>query len=89
MEMYIHYKSLPEGKTLTDVVGELNGRRQVVDGVEQGAVQVENNVFRCCPTRPIPWPPPSLRAISPASLTLSRGRWRGGPPSPTPPCSTG
>ena len=24
MEMYIHYNSLPEGKTLTDVVGELN-----------------------------------------------------------------
>ena len=24
MEMYIHYHSLPEGKTLTDVVGELN-----------------------------------------------------------------
>ena len=24
MEMYIHYKSLPERKTLTDVVGELN-----------------------------------------------------------------
>ena len=24
MEMYIHYKALPEGKTLTDVVGELN-----------------------------------------------------------------
>ena len=24
MGMYIHYNSLPEGKTLTDVVGELN-----------------------------------------------------------------
>ena len=24
MEMYIHYNSLPEGKTLTDVVRELN-----------------------------------------------------------------
>lgn len=24
MEMYIHYKSLPEGKDLRDVVGELN-----------------------------------------------------------------
>ena len=24
MEMYIHYHSLPEGKSLTDVVGELN-----------------------------------------------------------------
>lgn len=24
MEMYIHYKSLPEGKDLQDVVGELN-----------------------------------------------------------------
>lgn len=33
MEMYIHYKSLPEGKSLTDVVGELN---EVLDGV--GAV---------------------------------------------------
>ena len=33
MEMYIHYKSLPEGKTLTDVVGELN---EVLDDV--GAV---------------------------------------------------
>ena len=33
MEMYIHYKALPEGKTLTDVVGELN---EVLDDV--GAV---------------------------------------------------
>ena len=33
MEMYIHYNSLPEGKTLTDVVGELN---EVLDDV--GAV---------------------------------------------------
>ena len=24
MEMYIHYKSLPEGKDLHDVIGELN-----------------------------------------------------------------
>lgn len=33
MEMYIHYNSLPEGKTLTDVVGELD---EVLDDV--GAV---------------------------------------------------
>ena len=33
MEMYIHYKSLPEGKDLHDVVGELN---EVLDDV--GAV---------------------------------------------------
>ena len=24
MEMYIHYKNLPQGKELADVVGELN-----------------------------------------------------------------
>ena len=24
MEMYIHYKALPEGKDLSDVIGELN-----------------------------------------------------------------
>ena len=29
------------------------------------------------------------RVIFPASSPLSRGRWRGCPPSPTPPCSTG
>ena len=33
MEMYIHYKSLPDGKDLHDVVGELN---EVLDDV--GAV---------------------------------------------------
>ena len=44
MEMYIHYKALPEGKSLPDVVGELN---EVLDDVgtvcggEAGRIDLE------------------------------------------------
>ena len=44
MEMYIHYKSLPERKTLTDVVGELNEVLEDVGAVcggEAGRIDLE------------------------------------------------
>jgi len=44
MEMYIHYKSLPEGKDLADVVGELNEVLEdlgSVCGGEAGRIDLE------------------------------------------------
>lgn len=44
MEMYIHYKSLPEGKDLRDVVGELNEVLEDVGSVcggEAGRIDLE------------------------------------------------
>ena len=44
MEMYIHYKALPEGKTLTDVVGELNEVLEDVGSVcggESGRIDLD------------------------------------------------
>ncbi len=44
MEMYIHYKSLPEGKELADVVGELNEVLEDVGSVcggEAGRIDLE------------------------------------------------
>ena len=44
MEMYIHYKSLPEGKGLHDVIGELNEALEDVGAVcggEAGRIDLE------------------------------------------------
>ena len=44
MEVYIHYKSLPEGKDLSDVVGELNEVLEDVGSVcggEAGRIDLE------------------------------------------------
>jgi len=44
MEMYIHYKSLPQGKDLADVVGELNEVLEdlgSVCGGEAGRIDLE------------------------------------------------
>lgn len=44
MEMYIHYKTLPEGKDLRDVVGELNEVLEdtgAVCGGEGGRIDLE------------------------------------------------
>ena len=44
MEMYIHYKALPEGKDLRDVVGELNEVLEDVGSVcggEAGRIDLE------------------------------------------------
>ncbi len=44
MEMYIHYQTLPEGKTLQDVVGELNDVLEdlgSVCGGEAGRIDLE------------------------------------------------
>ena len=44
MEMYIHYKSLPEGKDLHDVLGELNEVLEDVGfvcGGEAGRIDLE------------------------------------------------
>ena len=44
MEMFIHYKSLPEGKELADVVGELNEVLEDVGSVcggEAGRIDLE------------------------------------------------
>lgn len=44
MEMYIHYKTLPEGKDLRDVVGELNEVLEdtgAVCGGEAGRIDLE------------------------------------------------
>ena len=44
MEMYIHYKSLPEGKELSDVIGELNEVLEDVGfvcGGEAGRIDLE------------------------------------------------
>lgn len=44
MEMYIHYQSLPEGKDLHDVVGELNDVLEDVGSVcggEAGRIDLE------------------------------------------------
>ncbi len=44
MEMYIHYTAFPEGKTLADVVGELNDTLDnagAVCGGEAGRIDLE------------------------------------------------
>lgn len=44
MEMYIHYKALPQGKDLSDVVGELNEVLEDVGSVcggEAGRIDLE------------------------------------------------
>ena len=46
MEMYIHYKSLPQGKDLHDVIGELN---EVLEDVGNTA-SPEKKILRCAIT---------------------------------------
>ena len=44
MDVYIHYASLPEGKTLPDVVGELNDLLEddgMVCGGEEGRIDLD------------------------------------------------
>ena len=44
MDIYIHYTTLPEGKTLPDVVGELNAVLEedgMVCGGEEGRIDLE------------------------------------------------
>ncbi len=44
MDLYIHYSSLPEGKTLADVVGELNDvleEHGAVCGGEKGRIDLD------------------------------------------------
>ena len=44
MDLYIHYTSLPEGKTLADVVGELNDTLEdtgAVCGGEAGRIDLD------------------------------------------------
>lgn len=44
MEVYIHYSALPQGKTLADVVGELNevlDEHGVVSGGEEGRLDLD------------------------------------------------
>ncbi len=44
MDLYIHYGSLPEGKTLADVVGELNDvleEHGAVCGGEKGRIDLD------------------------------------------------